>query len=157
MRSGGRRSRYWLRKQIIEPETYLHHHNLLKFARVGSKWSNGQLTAEESVIAVIFEVWPADGRRESYLDHAARLRPELEKIDGFISVERFQSLTDARKMLSLSFWRDEAAVARWRNHARHRATQKAGRSGVFQDLRVAGVIRDYGMTERRKAAPDDSR
>ena len=68
------------------------------------------------MIAVIFEVWPADGRRESYLDHAARLRPELEKIDGFVSVERFQSLADPGKMLSLSFWRDEAAVARWRNH-----------------------------------------
>jgi len=111
------------------------------------------------MIAVIFEVWPADGRRESYLDHAARLRPELEKIDGFISVERFQSITDPGKMLSLSFWRDEAAVARWRNHVQHRATQAAGRSGVFRDyrLRVAGVVRDYGMGERREEAPDDSR
>ena len=111
------------------------------------------------MIAVIFEVWPADGRRESYLDHAARLRPELEKIDGFISVERFQSITDPAKMLSLSFWRDEAAVARWRNHAQHRSTQTAGRSGVFRDyrLRVAAVVRDYGMSERREEAPDDSR
>jgi heme-degrading monooxygenase HmoA len=111
------------------------------------------------MIAVIFEVWPADGRRESYLDHAAQLRPELEKIDGFISVERFQSIADAGKMLSLSFWRDEAAVARWRNHAQHRATQKAGRDGVFRDyrLRVAAVVRDYGMSERREEAPCDSR
>ena len=111
------------------------------------------------MIAVIFEVWPADGRKESYLDHAARLRPELEKIDGFVSVERFQSLTDPGKMLSLSFWRDEAAVARWRNHEQHRATQAAGRSGVFRDyrLRVAAVARDYGMRERREEAPDDSR
>jgi heme-degrading monooxygenase HmoA len=111
------------------------------------------------MIAVIFEVWPADGRRESYLDHAARLRPELERIDGFISVERFQSITDPGKMLSLSFWRDEAAVARWRNHAQHRATQSAGRSGVFQNyrLRVAAVVRDYGMRERREQAPQDSR
>ena len=111
------------------------------------------------MIAVIFEVWPADGRRESYLDHASRLRPELEKIDGFISVERFQSITDPGKMLSLSFWRDEVAVARWRNHAQHRATQAAGRSGVFRDyrLRVAAVLRDYGMSERREEAPDDSR
>jgi heme-degrading monooxygenase HmoA len=110
------------------------------------------------MIAVIFEVWPADGRRESYLDHAARLRPELEKIDGFISVERFQSLTDPGKMLSLSFWRDEAAVARWRNHEQHRTTQAAGRGGVFRDyrLRVASVLRDYGMSERREA-PEDSR
>ena len=110
------------------------------------------------MIAVIFEVWPADGRRESYLDHAARLRPELEKIDGFISVERFQSITDPVKMLSLSFWRDEAAVARWRNHMEHRATQAAGRSGVFRDyrLRVAAVVRDYGL-DKREQAPDDSR
>jgi heme-degrading monooxygenase HmoA len=111
------------------------------------------------MIAVIFEVWPADGRRESYLDHAARLRPELEKIDGFVSVERFQSITDPAKMLSLSFWRDEEAVARWRNQVQHRATQKAGRSGVFRDyrLRVAGVMRDYAMTERREQAPYDSK
>jgi heme-degrading monooxygenase HmoA len=109
------------------------------------------------MIAVIFEVWPADGRRESYLDHAARLRPELEKIDGFISVERFQSLTDPAKMLSLSFWRDEAAVARWRNHMEHRATQAAGRGGVFRDyrLRVAAVLRDYGL-DKREQAPHDS-
>jgi len=111
------------------------------------------------MIAVIFEVWPADGRRESYLDHAARLRPELEKIDGFIYVERFQSITDPGKMLSLSFWRDEASVAQWRNHEQHRATQAAGRSGVFRDyrLRVAAVVRDYGMGERREQAPADSR
>ena len=110
------------------------------------------------MIAVIFEVWPADGRRQSYLEHASRLRPELEKIDGFISVERFQSLTDPDKMLSLSFWRDEAAVARWRNHAEHRATQAAGRAGVFRDyrLRVAAVMRDYGLRERAEA-PADSR
>src|SRR5215470_15333694 len=102
------------------------------------------------MIAVIFEVWPADGRRESYLEHAARLRPELEKIEGFISVERFQSISDPAKMLSLSFWRDEAAVARWRNHAQHREAQAAGRAGVFHDyrLRVAAVVRDYDMTER---------
>lgn len=111
------------------------------------------------MIAVIFEVWPADGRRASYLDHAAELRPELEKMDGFISVERFHSLTDPGKMLSLSFWRDEAAVANWRNHGLHRGKQQAGRSGVFRDyrLRVAGVIRDYGMSERREEAPVDSR
>src|SRR5205814_10142982 len=95
----------------------------------------------------------------SYLDHAARLRPELEKIDGFISVERFQSITDANKMLSLSFWRDEAAVARWRNQVHYRATQKAGRNGVFRDYRLRGAagVRDYGMSERRQQAPDDSR
>ena len=111
------------------------------------------------MMAVIFEVWPANGRKESYLDLAARLRPELEKMDGFISVERFQSLTDPDKLLSLSFWRDEAAVAGWRNHAEHRATQAAGRNGVFKDyrLRVAAIARDYGMTGRREEAPMDSR
>ncbi len=110
------------------------------------------------MIAVIFEVIPAPGRRQEYLDLAAQLRPELEKIDGFISVERFASLTDETKLLSLSFWRDEDAVRRWRNLETHRAAQVRGRSGVFAEyrLRVAGVIRDYGMKER-KQAPHDSR
>lgn len=110
------------------------------------------------MIAVIFEVWPADGRKQAYLDLAAGLRPELERIDGFVSIERFQSLTDDGKLLSLSFWRDEAAVAAWRNLEHHRAAQKAGRGGVFRDyrLRVAHVLRDYGMTERAEA-PADSR
>jgi heme-degrading monooxygenase HmoA len=111
------------------------------------------------MIAVIFEVIPADGRKGDYLEHAARLKGELERIDGFISVERFQSLTDPDKLLSLSFWRDEAAVADWRGRGRHRATQAAGRNGIFRDyrLRVAAVVRDYGMTERREQAPSDSR
>jgi heme-degrading monooxygenase HmoA len=111
------------------------------------------------MIAVIFEVWPAEGRREDYLDYAARLKPALEKMDGFISVERFQSITDPGKMLSLSVWRDEEAVARWRAHAGHRGVQTAGRNGVFADyrLRVAAVLRDYGMSERREQAPADSR
>jgi heme-degrading monooxygenase HmoA len=110
------------------------------------------------MIAVIFEVWPADGRKQTYLDIAASLRPELERIDGFISIERFQSLVDETKILSLSFWRDEAAVKAWRNVERHRQAQKAGREGVFRDyrLRVASVLRDYGMTERAEA-PADSR
>lgn len=109
--------------------------------------------------AVIFEVIPAPGRKDDYLAHAARLRSELEGIEGFISVERFQSITDEGKMLSLSFFEDEAAVARWRNQAHHRATQAAGRGGIFSDyrLRVAQVVRDYGMTERREEAPADSR
>ncbi|QRG05050.1 antibiotic biosynthesis monooxygenase [Xanthobacter dioxanivorans] len=110
------------------------------------------------MIAVIFEVWPAEGQREVYLDLAARLRSELEQMDGFISVERFESLTEPGKMLSLSIWRDEEAVKAWRNLASHRRTQAAGRAGVFRDyrLRVAAVVRDYGMTERAEA-PDDSR
>jgi heme-degrading monooxygenase HmoA len=110
------------------------------------------------MIAVIFEVEPANGRRDTYLDIAARLRPELEAIDGFISVERFESLATPGKMLSLSFFRDEQAVAAWRNTEDHRRAQAAGRSGVFADyrLRVAQVLRDYGMQEREEA-PEDSR
>jgi heme-degrading monooxygenase HmoA len=110
------------------------------------------------MIAVIFEVWPASGRKEDYLGIAAKLKPDLEKIDGFISVERFQSLTDPGKLLSLSFWRDEDAVRAWRNQEEHRASQAAGRGGVFADyrLRIASVVRDYGMTERAEA-PADSR
>jgi len=92
------------------------------------------------------------------LDLAGRLREDLQQMDGFISVERFQSLTDPGKLLSLSFWRDEAAVARWRNQAQHRTTQAAGRSGIFRDyrLRVASVLRDYGLATNRDQAPVDS-
>jgi heme-degrading monooxygenase HmoA len=110
------------------------------------------------MIAVIFEVRPAAGRTDDYLGLAAALRRDLESIDGFISVERFQSLTDPDKLLSLSFWRDEAAVRAWRNTARHRDAQQAGRGGIFADyrLRIAAVVRDYGMTERAEA-PEDSR
>jgi heme-degrading monooxygenase HmoA len=110
------------------------------------------------MIAVIFEVWPADSHRQTYLDIAASLRPELDKIDGFLSIERFQSLTDQGKLLSLSFWRDEAAVTAWRKVERHRAAQKKGRDGVFRDyrLRIAHVVRDYGLAERAEA-PADSR
>ena len=111
------------------------------------------------MIAVIFEVFPAEGRKGDYLEHAARLKTELECMDGFISVERFQSLTDPDKLLSLSFWRDEEAVAGWRARACHRAAQSAGRNGIFRDyrLRVAAVSRDYGLSERREQAPADSR
>lgn len=110
------------------------------------------------MIAVIFEVWPAEGELDSYLDLAAKLTPVLKTIDGFISVERFESIATPGKLLSLSFWRDEAAVAVWRNTGEHRATQKRGRGDVFRDyrLRIAGVIRDYGMTDRGQA-PADSR
>ncbi|MDA8252753.1 MAG: antibiotic biosynthesis monooxygenase [Rhodospirillales bacterium] len=111
------------------------------------------------MIAVIFEVEPADGQLDAYLDHAATLRPQLEQIPGFISVERFQSLSDPRKLLSLSFWQDAAAVRRWRSHPDHRAAQAAGRDGVFAGyrLRVAAVLRDYGLRDRRDQAPEDSR
>ncbi len=110
------------------------------------------------MIAVIFEVWPTEGRTADYLDLAAELRPLLQDIDGFISVERFESLTEPGKYLSLSIWRDEEAVVAWRRTEQHRAAQAAGRAGIFRDyrLRVASVVRDYGMTARDEA-PADSR
>lgn len=108
------------------------------------------------MIAIIFEVWPAEGRRQDYMALAGALRSELAGIDGFISVERFESLTEPGKLLSISFWRDEDAVARWREVAGHRAAQAEGRDGVFRDyrLRVASVLRDYGMDSRTQAPPD---
>ena len=110
------------------------------------------------MIAVFFEVVPAPGRKQEYLDLAAELRPALEKMDGFISIERFASLTNEGKILSLSVWRDEDAVKRWRRLEEHRAAQAKGRGGIFADyrLRVASVIRDYSMVERGQA-PSDSR
>ena len=103
--------------------------------------------------AVIFEVEPAAGRQQDYLDIAAALRPELEKIDGFVSIERFSSLSKPGKILSLSFWRDEAAIVNWRQHRDHFAAQLKGRGGIFTDyrLRVASVVRDYGMLDRAEA------
>lgn len=110
------------------------------------------------MIAVIFEVVPYLGQRHHYLDLAAELRPQLETIDGFISIERFESLTLRGKILSLSFWRDEEAIRTWRNLEAHRSAQKAGRSGIFADyrLRIGHVVRDYGLNERLEA-PEDSR
>lgn len=108
------------------------------------------------MIAVIFEVQPQQGQKQAYLDTAASLRAELTEIDGFISIERFQSLSQPDKILSLSFWRDEAAVAHWRNLESHRQAQAAGRGGIFSDyrLRVAQVVRDYGMHERAQVPAD---
>ena len=110
------------------------------------------------MIAVIFEVEPAPGRTDDYLDIAAGLRPIVEDIDGFISIERFQSLVHPEKILSLSYWRDEDAVQAWRNVAEHRQAQEDGRHGIFSDyrLRIASVVREYGMHDRAQA-PDDSR
>lgn len=110
------------------------------------------------MIAVIFEVMPAEGRMAEYLETAARMRPMLEATEGFLSVERFESLTTPGKILSLSFFADEASVTRWRTHHAHRGAQNSGRSGIFADyrLRVAEVVRDYGMFDRAEA-PQDSR
>jgi heme-degrading monooxygenase HmoA len=108
------------------------------------------------MIAVIFEVWPAQGEKQHYLDLAEALRADLEKINGFISIERFQSLSDPGKLMSLSVFRNENAVHQWRNLPAHRATQAKGRSGVFANyrLRVASVMRDYGLNERDEAPKD---
>jgi len=110
------------------------------------------------MIAVIFEVWPREGHQKEYLDIAGQLRAVLETVDGFVSVERFESLTEPGKLLSLSFFRDEEAVRAWRALEVHRRAQARGRARVFVDyrLRVASVLRDYGMTERAEA-PSDSR
>jgi len=108
------------------------------------------------VIGIIFEVWPAEGKKQEYLDIAAKLRPLLDQIDGFISIERFESLYEPGKILSLSFFRDQAAVEQWRKLEAHRIAQAVGRAGVFRDyrLRVVSVIRDYGMSDREQAPAD---
>lgn len=110
------------------------------------------------MIAVIFEVIPREGLKEEYLSIATDLRSELEKIDGFISIERFQSINDPTKILSLSFWKDEEAISKWRNLETHRVAQTKGRTTIFKDyrLRVAVVKRDYGRFNR-KEVPDDSK
>jgi len=108
------------------------------------------------MIAVIFEVFLAEGKRDEYLDIATDLKIQLEKMDGFISIERFASLSEEGKVLSLSFWRDEAAIEAWRNLEAHRFAKDKGRAGVFSDyrLRVANVSRDYGMDSRAQAPLD---
>ena len=110
------------------------------------------------MVSVIFEVWPQPEHREGYLNWAAELKEELLKMEGFISIERFQSLTDPGKILSLQFWRDDACLTAWRNLDSHRAAQSAGRKTMFKDyrLRIAEVTRDYGL-EARAEAPKDSR
>jgi heme-degrading monooxygenase HmoA len=107
---------------------------------------------------VIFEVWPHEERKAEYFDHAAALRGELERMPGFVSVERFESLSEPGKFLSLSFWDSDEAIARWRREPGHRKVQAAGRAEIFSDyrLRVAAVVRDYGLAEREQA-PADSR
>jgi heme-degrading monooxygenase HmoA len=110
------------------------------------------------MIAVIFEATPGVAKRDEYLAIAAELRPLLDGIDGFISIERFESLSVPGKLLSLSFWRDEEAVKRWRTMEQHRAAQAKGRTRIFDDyrLRIASVIRDYGKADREQA-PSDSK
>ena len=108
------------------------------------------------MVTVIFEVWPHPEHRAGYLDWAAELKTELLKMEGLLSIERFQSLTDPDKLLSLQFWRDEECVRKWRNLQKHREAQKQGRGGIFKSyrLRIAEVLRDYTMDERAEAPKD---
>ncbi len=110
------------------------------------------------MIAVIFEVLPAKGKKEEYLNVASQLKTQLQDIDGFISIERFSSLSEEGKILSLSFWRDEKAVTEWRNLESHRIAQSQGRNGIFANyrLRVGEINRDYGINDREES-PNDSR
>ena len=127
-------------------------------SRVRQRRGFALLLQAVAMLAVIFEVWPAEGKAAEYFDLAARLKSDLERIDGFISIERFQSLVTPNKYVSISFWRNEEAIGAWRSLETHRAAQNKGRAGVFADyrLRVASVVRDYGMTQRSEA-PADSR
>ncbi|HLU00618.1 MAG TPA: antibiotic biosynthesis monooxygenase [Burkholderiaceae bacterium] len=110
------------------------------------------------MIVVIFELWPRPGAQQRYFDTAARLADSLKQVDGFVSVERFESKSEPGKFLSLSFWRDEESVKQWRTQTMHRNAQKSGRDTVFADyrLRVSQVIRDYGMQERKEAPADSN-
>jgi heme-degrading monooxygenase HmoA len=107
------------------------------------------------MIAVIFEVEPVEGKAQEYFDLAVELKPHLEEVDGFISIERFESLSSKGKYLSLSFWRDEEAVRNWRSFEQHREAQLKGRNHIFADyrIRIASVVRDYGMNQRSEAPP----
>lgn len=114
------------------------------------------MMAKQHTITVIFEVEPANGKKQEYLDMAANLGAELEKIKGFISIERFQSIYNPEKILSLSVWENEEAVKQWRNLDAHRKAQAIGRESIFQDyrIRIAQVIRDYGINMREEAPPE---
>lgn len=118
----------------------------------------GTIIKQQNMIAVIFEVVPNEGKKEEYLDIAASLRPELDHIEGFISIERFQSFSNPDKVLSLSFWKNEESIQQWRNLEMHRHAQKKGRNEVFKDyhLRIATVVRDYGMFDREETPEDSS-
>jgi heme-degrading monooxygenase HmoA len=103
--------------------------------------------------AVIFEVEVKPERMQEYLQIASELWNELNSIDGFISIERFQSLVNEGKLVSLSFWESEKAISAWRNNRNHKIAQQKGRSELFSDyrLRVAQIVRDYGLKNRGQA------
>ena len=108
------------------------------------------------MIAVIFEFTPREGRFPEYMELVGQLKPELDKAEGFLSIERFESITTKGKFLSLQFWKDEESVKKWRNLQKHREAQKKGRAGIIASyrLRIAGVVRDYSMDERAQAPAD---
>ena len=108
------------------------------------------------MIAVIFEFTPAPGKFPDYMALVATLKPELEKAEGFVSLERFESITTPGKFVSLQFWKDEESVRKWRNLQKHREAQRKGRAGIFASyrLRIAGVMRDYTMDARAQAPVD---
>ena len=110
------------------------------------------------MIAVIFEVWINDSKKDEYLEIASLLKEELVKFEGFISIERFQSLSDGEKLLSLSFWENEEAVIKWRNYELHRKAQQKGRSSIFKDyrIRIGSIVRDYSFLERTEAPLDST-
>jgi heme-degrading monooxygenase HmoA len=148
---------------VLEKGTHVMHleksrHQLydetLHFLKSGTNMSE----INKRAIAVIFEVIPNDGYKDEYLNIALSLKPELEKIKGFISIERFQSIYYPEKILSLSFWESEAAIKEWRNLEMHRNAQLKGREYIFKNyhLRIAQVVRDYGMFDRAEA-PIDSK
>ena len=116
------------------------------------------MTAKQHTIAVLFEAEPVNGKKQEYLDIAAELGAELENIKGFISIERFQSIYNPEKILSLSFWENEEAIKQWRNLDAHRKAQDTGRESIFQNyrIRIATVVRDYGINMREEA-PSDSK
>jgi heme-degrading monooxygenase HmoA len=151
-----------VQESILYKVTCIFHAASISFSNILSKFSflnvDEMNQTNSTSIAVIFEVVPADGKKDEYLDIAASLKPELEKIKGFISVERFQSLTHPEKILSLSFWENEEAIQNWRTLEHHRIAQAKGREYIFKDyhLRIAAVVRDYGMFDR-KEAPVDSK
>lgn len=110
------------------------------------------------MIAVLFEAVPGKGKWDDYMNLAAGLKPELSKIEGFISIERFQSVSNPEKVLSLSFWKNDQSINEWRNVELHRQAQAEGRNSIFDDyrIRIASVFRDYSLTERMQA-PEDSK
>lgn len=138
----------------LERSRYQLYDETLRFLNFGLNMKK----TNKDATAVIFEVIPADDCKEEYLDIALSLKPELEKIKGFISIERFQSIYHPEKILSLSFWESEEAIQEWRNLEVHRNAQLKGREYIFKDyhLRIAQVVRDYGMFDRREA-PKDSK